>query len=358
MYGSVQGPLSLLLFLPVLPYHYFLRLKIKRLTPFLVLTWLAVAVAVATPHPIVYGIFVALLCSGSVRRRTNEEARLRLSFELLCFPLFFLAAVYIAADFLGVPQLREFSYYQAVAVFVLAILYSHLKGINAELELALKSFKDNKSKAALQSTGVITGVTNRFVLAYVFGFLFVLLLFRHVPFGNLAAYVGHFVVAVLRFIFSLLKVDDSGAVGVPLEGVKQEAIDTSIDAAPHWLTVIEQIMIYAVNIIVLLVILLMLAFFLLRLYRGFYRKKDGGLDYVYGKSEVRSIKRTEKGLFRPSEPKHPIRKKYYRRLNRYFKRGKLSKADTPEEIELKLAQKEDLSDLTKQYNNVRYKAEE
>lgn len=346
MSGRLFEPLTLLLFIPILPYFYFLRLQIRKLYVFLILTWITCSIGLLTPHKILYTAFIGFLCSYSVRRRTNDASKLHISFELLCFPLVFLAVFYIFADYLHIAQMKSFIYCQALAVFILSILYTHLKGINTELELA--------SSSSLQATKVITGLANKFLFAYIAGFLTVLLLFRFVPFGNLMLLMGHFIVSVLRYLIALMPHSSSDMIGSPLAAPKQEAVDIPTDTLPHWLEILEQILIYTVNIIVIVIILVFIALFLLRLYRGFYSHRESRILYNDTISQITPLKRIPKrGIF-AAKSENPIRRKYYKRVNRYFKRRKLSAAYTPEEIRAALEKKEDLTELTILYEQARY----
>ncbi|MBQ9518662.1 MAG: hypothetical protein IJR59_02070, partial [Firmicutes bacterium] len=195
--GRIQDTLMLLCFLPVLVYHYILRISIAKLTPFLFLTWLPCIIGLFTGHYIVYTAFIAMLCSRSVRRRTLEESRLRLNFETLCFPLVFLSALHIASDYLRVPQVRSLFHAQAIAVLLLAIIYAHLSGINGELELS--------SANSLQSTKTITNFASKYMLVYIAAFFAVLALFKYVPFGQAALAVIVAILRVLKWFFSLFK---------------------------------------------------------------------------------------------------------------------------------------------------------
>lgn len=345
MSGRLYEPLTLLLFIPLLLYFYFLRIKIKKLSVFLFLTWITCLIGLLTSHKILYTAFIAFLCSHSVRQRTSESAKLRISFELLCFPLVFLAAFYIFADYLRIPQMRGFIYCQALAVFILSILYVHLKGINNELELA--------SATSLQSTKVITAFAGKYLFVYIAGFMIVLLLFRFVPFGRLAVLIGHYIVTALRFLISLIPSHPDNTIGTPLSAPVQEPADLTVDELPRWLEIIEQILIYTVNIIVLIIILIFIALFFLRLYRGFYSHKEAKIIYKDGSSRVTVLERTPKRRF-AAKIENPVRRKYYRCVNKYFKKHKLSKADTPEEIRIKLSGKENLDNLTVIYEQARY----
>lgn len=351
MTGGLSLPLSLLMFIPLLPYYYFLRQSVEKLSLFLFLTWITCGIGLLTSHKVIYTAFIALLCSHSVKCRTKDSAKLAISFELLCFPLVFLAVLYIGADYLHIPQMKGFIYAQALAVFVLAILYSHLKGINSELELA--------SASSLQATKFITGFANKFLFAYIAGFLTVLALFRFVPFGRLAVIIGQAVVAMLRFMFSLIGTVKDGAVGTPLLAPEQDSVDMTIDELPKWLQILEQIFIYTINILVLLIILAFIAWFFLCLYRGFYAHRGSRLAYSDNSSKVTALKRTPKKGFFGTKPENPIRRKYYKRVNKYFKRRKLTKALTPTEIKTILSEscKEDITQLTEQYIEVRYSQE-
>ena len=347
--GNIYLSLTLLAFILLLPYFYTLRLLVKNVWLFLPLAWLPCPLCLLTPHPMLYTVFAAFMCSYCVRRRTLMQSKLRISFEGLCFPLTFIAVIYAAAGYLRIPFMRPFIYTQAVMLLVLAMLYTHLSGINSELELA--------SASSLQATRFITGFANKYLFVYVTGFFAVLMLFRLVPFGKAAVFIGHFIVLLLRYLFSLMSFKQGEPIGTPLTAPKQEQVDMSIDELPFWANIIEQILIYTVNILMLLVVIAFIVFFFLRLYRGFYSHKTGKLMYNDEVSQLKTEKK-RRSSHRAASIKDPTRKQYYKRVNKYFKKRMLSLSDTPEEIKHKLSGKENLDTLTQAYKNARYNEEQ
>ena len=346
MSGGLKHPLMLLCFIPLLPYLYFLRLRVKKLSHFLLATWATLIIGLFTPHRVVFTVFIAFMCSYSVRRRTYYESKHRVSFESLAFPLIFLAVLYVAADYLGIPQLREFMYCQAVALVLLSIIYTHLSGVNAELELA--------SSSSLQPTRVITRFTNAAIAVYLIGFLVVLLLFRFVPFGRIAIAFASLIVVILRFLFSLIGESDGSAYGsTTVDGNNAGFVPEGGDL-PLWFEIIEQIMIYTVNIFALVLIIVFIIWFCLRIYRGFYRSHGEGLIYMDEVSRVTAIGKAAKQQNKTKRIRNPIRRRYFKRVNKYFKKHTLSRAYTPEEIQERLKATDDLSDITPEYERERY----
>lgn len=346
MSGGLKHPLMLLCFIPLLPYLYFLRLRIKKLSMFLLATWATLLIGLVTPHRVVFTVFIAFMCSYSVRRRTYYESKLRVSFESLAFPLVFLAVLYVAADYLGIPQLREFMYCQAVALVLLSIIYTHLSGVNSELELA--------SASSLQPTKVITRFTNSAIAVYLLAFLAVLMLFRFVPFGRIAIAAAAVLVKMLRFLFSLIGESDSSAYGSTAVDGNGGAFVPEGGELPLWFEIIEQIMIYTVNVFALVLIIVFIIWFCLRIYRGFYRRQEGNLIYMDETSRVTAIGKAAHQNNKAKKIRSPIRRRYFKRVNKYFKKHSLSRAYTPEEIEVKLKNTDDLSDITPEYERERY----
>ena len=345
--GSMGYALTPLLFLPLTVYMYFLRLKIKKFTLFLFLTWLPVVIGLLTPHRVIYTAFIAFLCSYSVRKRTNGEFTLTMSFEGLCFPLAILAAAYIFSDYLNVSLLRPVFYFQAMAVMLLAIIYTHLKGINSELELT--------SCNCLQPTKVITAFANKYLFTYLILFVAVLLLFRYVPFGKGAIFILHCIVYLLRWIFSSFgDAHDDTPSGTALSGSGQDKIMLDGEPLPRWMQIIEQILVYTVNIIILLIILAFIVLFFIKLYRGFYSKRHVTLIYKDEVSEITSIPREKGYRLLGNRIANPIRRKYFKKVNKYFKKHILKTSLTPKEIEAKLKDKENLKELTALYEKERY----
>ena len=346
MTGDLKHPLMLLCFIPLLPYLYFLRVNMKKLSHFLFFTWITVIIGLFTPHRVVFTVFIAFMCSYSVRRRTYYESKLRVSFESLAFPLILLAVLYIASDYLGIPQLRELMYCQAVALVLLSIVYTHLTGVNSELELA--------SASSLQPTRVITRFTNAAITVYLVAFLAVLLLFRFVPFGKIALAMGAVIVRILHFLFSLIGETDSSAYGSTATGGDTGAFVPDGEGLPLWLEIVEQIMIYTVNIFALVLIIVFIIWFCLRIYRGFYRNRAGSLIYADETSRITAIGKVAGHKYSSKKIRNPIRRRYFKRVNKYFKKNFLSRAYTPEEIEINLKLTEDLRDITPEYEKERY----
>lgn len=345
--GGINAPLGMLLFLPVLVYHYAVRTFVPKFLPFLILTWIVCTAALLTHNYVMNMIFIAILCSRSVRRRTNEGTKLRITFETLAFPLIMLAVLYSAADYLGIPQMRIFFHFQAVAVFLLSLIYTHLRGINSELELA--------SSNSLQSTKEITGFVNKYLAVYIIGFFIVLALFRFVPFGNAMAFVGGIAAYMIRYILGFIKLGGYQKMGIPIDGTGDEFIpyDMDVPPAPAWLRLIENIAMCIVNIAVLALLVLSVVFIFLRMYYGFYKKREIKITNLIGTSEISAIPPVKE------KKKHvhitdPTRRRFYKRMNKYFKKNILKSSDTPLEMRERIKDKENISDLAELYENVRY----
>ncbi len=342
--GDLRDTLMLFYFLPILVYHYILRASAGKLLPFLVLTWLPCIIGLFTGHYIIYTAFIAMLCSRSVRRRTLEESRLRLSFETLCFPLIFLSALHIGADYLRVPQVRTMFHIQAVAVLLLALVYAHLSGINAELELS--------SSNSLQSTKTITNFAAKYTAVYIAGFFIVLFLFKYVPFGRVIMGILVMFMHMLKLLLSLFKgipndIDGDASYVRRLPDATPEP-----DEAPAWANVIENLMIYLFNIVMLILLIIFVIWFCLRLYYGFYRKNKTKMIYHDEISDVTPAKKRKKrGIKDISDP---IRRRFYKAVIKHFKKQRLKSSDTPEEMRQKLKDYTDISELTGLYENVRY----
>lgn len=343
--NSLRQPLILLCLLAVLPYHLFLRMFVPRLMPFLVLTWLSCAFALLMPHPVMSFIFIVFLCSHSVKMRTNTEDRLTLTFEKLCFPLIFLTVLYFSSDYLRIPYMRPFFHIQAMSVLLLAMLYTHLSGINRELEFA--------SANSLQSTKQITGFVNKYLAVYFVGFFILLGCFHLLPFGKLAGMLGSTVTAIIRFIVSLftLAKNDIQITGDYIPPESQ--IELEVPPMPVWMQVLEMMSVYIVNIIVLIFLLLLVVLFFLRLYHGFYRYKTTKLRFADETSEVTALQPTHRKR-KSRIPSDPIRKKFYKKVNKHFKKHRLLFSDTPSEIKTKLEGREKLEDLIEPYEKARY----
>jgi hypothetical protein len=101
------------------------------------------------------------------------------------------------------------------------------------------------------------------------------------------------------------------------------------------------------------VILILAALFFLKLYRGFHSHRESSLIYKDSSSTVINLKRT-KSKHRHSKPANPIRRIYYGKVNKHFKHHRLLHSDTPAEIQAKLADKEDLNEITQLYTKARY----
>lgn len=343
--GELKDTLMLLCFLPILVYHYFVRISASKLSAFLVLTWLPCIIGLFTGHYIIYTAFIAMLCSRSVRRRTMEESRLRLSFETLCFPLVFLSALHIGADYLRVPQVRTLFHVQAAAVLLLALIYAHLSGINSELELS--------SANSLQSTGTITSFATKYMLVYIVGFFVVLALFKHVPFGRAVLWGIAAVMHLLKAFFSLFKGIPHDTEGGALYVDKVPEVTPDPEPAPAWANMLEKLLIYTFNIILLILVMLFIVLFFLRLYYGFYRKNKTRLVYMDEVSSVMPAKKRRKSRS-IWDIDDPVRRRFYKTVIRHFKKQRLKISDTPREMEKKLAKRTDIAELTGMYENVRY----
>lgn len=344
--GTLKCAITPLLFLPLLPYMYFLRLKAKNFALFLFLTWLPVVIGLLTPHKFIYTVFIGFLCSYSVRRRTKEDFSLTISFEGLCFPLTLLAAVYIFSDYLNVTYLKPVFYFQAMAIMLLAIIYTHLKGINRELELA--------SANSLQSTKTITSFANKYLFIYIALFVVVFLLFRYVPFGRAAIFIGQGLVYIIRWLLAHIGESSDTPPALTEHYDVPNEIMSDGEPIPEWLQMLEEMLIYTVNIIFLLALLAFVVFFFLKLYRSFHSKRSSDLVYMDKFSEVTALKKEKSLRLTKNKISNPIRRKYFKRVNRFFKKGILKPSLTPMEIEKVLINKENLSEITPLYEKERY----
>ncbi|MBQ9604500.1 MAG: hypothetical protein IJR45_03705, partial [Firmicutes bacterium] len=253
--------------------------------------------------------------------------------------------LYFAAAYLRIPYMRPFFHAQAMSVLLLAMLYTHLSGINRELEFA--------SANSLQSTKQITGFVNKYLAVYSVGFFILLACFHLLPFGRLAAMLGRMTVTVLRFFMSLftLKKDEFEFTGSYMAPQKQ--IDLEAPPMPVWMQTLEMMSVYIVNIIVLIFLLLLLVLFFLRLYHGFYGYKNASLRFADETSEVTPLQPARRKR-KKRTPSDPIRKKFYKKVNKHFKKHRLLFSDTPSEIKTKLEGRENLEDIIGPYEKVRY----
>ena len=343
--NTLRQPLILLLLLAVLPYHLFLRFFVPKFMPFLVLTWLSCGAALLMPHPVLSFLFIALLCSHTVKMRTNTEDRLTITFERLCFPLIFLTVLYFSAEYLHIGFMCGFFHAQAMCVLLLAMLYIHLSGINRELEFA--------SANSLQSTKQITGFVNKYLAVYFIGFFIVLGCFHLMPFGRIAAVLGRAITTVIRFIISLFTLKKGDIEFANKYMAPEEQIDLDVPPMPLWMQKLEMMSVYVVNIIVLMFLILLAVLFFLRLYHGFYRTKNTRLHFLDETSEVTALRPAPRKR-KNKVPNDPTRKKFYKKVNKHFKKHRLLFSDTPAEIKTKLEGKEDISELVAPYEKARY----
>ncbi|HAG04355.1 MAG TPA: hypothetical protein DCG28_02840 [Lachnospiraceae bacterium] len=342
---NINSSLLLLVYLPVLPFFYFLRKKIKVFSLFLLLTWSTCLLGLFFPLWPLYSAFIGLLCIHSIRKRTTGSS-LVINFEALCFPMAFFVAIYAFADYLRISALKNFIYIQSIMIFVIAIIYIYLKSVNSELELDYS--------IPLQSTRKIKSFSNKYLLVYIVGFFAVTLLFRFIPFGNAIIFIITWLIKAVMFIMSLLS-------GTP----REEEVDNTDylfdhsaqigDNLPYWAELLEMFFIYAVNILAILIIFAGFVFAILRLRKLFYEKKHAEYaDDLYADTKTTHLSRKKVRLFKINTLKDPIRKKYFKRVNKYFKKNYLSVSDTPKDIEEKLAEYDDLSDITELYEKRRY----
>jgi hypothetical protein len=353
VWQSIYGPLSLLLLLPLIPLHYLLRICVDKLSLFLLLVWITMIFSLSALFILgfkgaIYVGFSAFMCSYCVRRRTSAESKLTINFEGLCFPLVLMAAEYLVATRLSIGFMREFIYYQSAFLLINALVYVHISGINSELELA--------SSESFQSTKFIAGFASKFLLVYIAGLCVILFLFRYVPFGYLTKAIGDGIIAALRYLFSLIpKTAETSTQTAATGGGKDGLMALSDHTVPKWLEILEQIMVYTVNILVLAVILVLIVLFFLKLYRGFYGMNSHNINHFDGQSKVKQLKHTSSthSLFK-LRITDPIRRKYYKRVNKHIKKQRVKAAHTPHEMEALLKPVDDLSDITTAYEQARY----
>lgn len=344
--------LSLWCFWPLILYHYFLRHKVKKMTPFLIFTFVTVVLCLfipaTLPQRVVYGIFTGLFAVHSFRKRTGQSEVLFINAEVIAYSIAFDCFFYVLASRLENINVREIYFYRAILIFVFAIIYTHLQNLNVELEL--------DEPETLRPIKNIKAFTNKMLFMYVFVFFAVCLGFRFLPFGDIIIYcvkaVGSFIgffITLFSLIFAKKNVVDETAVQDMQPAVME------VSKAPSWVDVLEQLLVYAVNIAAVLIILFSLVWFFIRMYRAFYSYRHKS-DVIYTDSVSKiTIVKTKKKIRASTYIKDPLRRKYYNLLKKYYKKGRFQRSDTPEEIEKKISENEDIKKITPEYRKIRYK---
>ncbi|MFV0401375.1 MAG: hypothetical protein ACK5LX_12270 [Oscillospiraceae bacterium] len=130
-----------------------------------------------------------------------------------------------------------------------------------------------------------------------------------------------------------------------------------------FLEILEQIILRTVQVALVVGVVALIVYALRKLYKRFYasKAKDGDVrEYIGPELQIEALKASWRSLlgrlprFGRSESER-IRKIYYKRVNRHIWQGaRVAKSDTTGDIRRKLAEADDLTELTDSYNDARY----
>lgn len=173
---------------------------------------------------------------------------------------------------------------------------------------------------------------------------------------------------IVRWIFGLLaKFGGEAQEEIPPETLEPSPSyglpETEPGDSSRFLEILEQIILRTVQVALVVGVVALIIYALRKLYKRFYasKAKDGDVrEYIGPELQIEALKASWHGLlgrlprFGRSESER-IRKIYYKRVNRHIWQGaQVSKADTTGDIRRKLAEADDLTELTDSYNNARY----
>lgn len=289
--------------------------------------------------PVALFIYYVYTTGGQNRQRDINMGTLGISMTILTL-------IYSLYYRLGVDTMNNVFYIEAILLIAITMVYKHLKSINFELEIATAGSVQPVSEILKFNNMVIIMLTG--IMSIVLG------VFRFNIIGDILKAIGRGIAWILSLILGGIEPGEE----IIKESIYSPSIGNSvilgeIEKSGGIRDIIEKILIYAVNIGIIAIILIVIATIILKYYRGFKKNDRVLVEREFIKPQIIKEK-SIRSLFNILNVENRIRRKFYNRVNKYFKRGELKLSDTPIEMADKLSDKEKLTELIEDYEAVRY----
>lgn len=336
------GILAMLAYIAYLA-MFVIRKKVNNFYLFIALNMAVIALALISDIGrrtfLFFNIFIFIY---SVKRRINYKSQYINMGNLFIF-LGCLFLLYIGADYFEVEYMRAFYFIEAILAILIVMVHKNVLSVNNELEVA--------TAGSIQPVNELIKFNNKVLLIYTAVAIFVMASFKMKFFVSFLNYLGFYIILILRWLFSKIRMDTAEEFVISDIDYSMDIGSVVANKEQGLMDYIEWFLVYAVNIAVALAMLGAFIALIVYVYKAFNKKS---LGIIETESIVKDIERNSierKRLFN-RKPKDPVRRKFYNRVIKYYKKGRFDKSDTPTDIKEKLLDSVSL-DIA-EYENARY----
>ncbi|MCL2851472.1 MAG: hypothetical protein FWE20_00340 [Defluviitaleaceae bacterium] len=309
--------------------------------------------------------FVAVSTAYSCYARANRELMPRTKTDITCIIALNVVLAYISGQF----GLERVPYFAGISLVILTcvMLYTHIDNLDARLLMLRGTGK--------HPVGDVLRENNRLIVLFVgivaaIGFFTIFFPANAVSGAVLGVLLslGLLIGRINQTMFPQAFENMSAPGFYEMAGPGEVFLD--FERTPEDIpSTIWQMLGSVLNYSLLALLMMVVALFFTRgFYKGFRAKRRAhaaDVDDASGADEVSDVTKSMlsdiRGLIpRPSSfAKHPIRRAYIRKVRWHIKHGKgqglqIARSDTPDAIAGKIRSREDIDELTKAYEKVRY----
>jgi len=361
--------LNLIYLLLAIPFAFmfFLRKNIKKMRYFLLIHFAMLIPPLATWHDMWIFIplisFVIVMILYSIRRKSEGE------WEMNGYTAAWVIAVLVVLSLLyaiNLPDISEVGVLLNISSLIslaAIVLYMYLNNMQYNLDLIGTSHQGNSVQAASVSNVLVAAFL---IILTIFAALSVLFPSEAVVLVILRLFLD-VIPLVFQFIGFILRgvTAEPGAFGdITITGLTlAEALRIGPDQIPEpslFLTIIHAISRFLIVFVLVAAAITFTITFFYKLYKAFRMKERPERQSLMPDDTVNKLKFVL-GDVKDLLPrfkinsKHPVRRAYIKKINSHIKQGfEVRQHYTPEVIADKIRPKEDIDELTRKYEEVRY----
>lgn len=302
-------------------------------------------------------VFLAFSAILSVRQKLKGE------WELGASTVFFILAMVCALTILGqlngINELTNLYIVMSFVIMVCCLLNYQIDNIDKSLVFS--------AKESLQPINSILRFNNRIIAFFIMIVVGGGLLSFVLPFGRVMSFAANVLLSVLRLLFGLFSGEESvpEPESPPLEEapMNDDPMMPIADAGSGFFYTLGMIFYYLVTVVAIVGIVAAIVYAVLRFYKAYYgtKKTDGDIkEFITPEIEMGGISRVIDKIKRrfDTSPQQKLRRLYYKKVSGYIAGGvKIKTSHTTQDIAEILNSQEDIDDLTRQYEKVRYGSE-
>lgn len=299
---------------------------------------------------IVYKAMCFFILIASFKSRINKNKNVNIGFETMTALFVFGIGLYFLTYFTENEFMKSFIVGETVTAAVIALIYTHLKGINLETELT--------TAESFQSINEIIAFNNKALLCYIGTFIVVIWAVLSGGTEKVFSYIYNILIYIIRLLVNRdISQQIPNDYKLDVRYGERPAFQIDPGETPKWALILEEILIYTAEILIVAGIVAIIFITALNIYRRFHKNTESSdiTEFVTAHSIRENIKKEKSPFVRI---KDKTRRKFYYTVKRYYKQCHIRPNDTTYDIQEKISPKRDISSLVEEYRPVRYNKRE